>query len=418
MWGARMKRLSRNKNFVVYVCGQAVSILGNNFFPVAVIVAVIQATHSTASGGLVLAAEALPMVLFTLFGGVAGDRFPRHVVMLTADVLRALTQFVMVALLLTGHVQLWAFMCVQFVYGIGSAFFEPAATGVLPQIVQEEEIPLANATLATMANIGQIIGPILAGVAIYAGGTALAVALDALSFLISAATLAFIRLPGGKVSFSSQPIFRLMKEGFAELRSTTWLLLTVFYIGVVVLVFNAPIMSLGPVVSLERFGGPATWSFMLAAFGAGSIVGSMISGRLGSALSLPMVYVGMLATLPLLLLLGGGRSGPLVIMAAAVAGIAGGAFSVTWRSRMQVAVRPEILSRVGAYLWVATVAMMPLGLAVAAPLAAHYGVAVIFTVSAACVAAASITAAVSCAILDRKACTTSASAELDRAQPN
>jgi MFS family permease len=394
--------LTQNRRFLIYAAGQAVSMLGSAFFPVAVLIAVIRATGSTSAGALVLAAEALPMVLFTLFGGVLGDRMARNVVMLVSDLLRAGTQFVMVVLLLHRGTPLWAFMATQFCYGMASAFFTPSAAGVVPQLVEKEEIPKANAILASLRNIGQIIGPAIAGVVVVAVGAAAAVAFDGATFLVSAATLAVLRLPAATSSFVSKPMFAMMRDGWAELVANRWLVVIVLYLASLVLTFNAPVMSLAPVVALHRLGGSMTWAMILSAFGAGSILGNVYVGRRSRPGRLSTACLSMLGTVPLLWMLGRGQWPLAVVGAAMLAGIVISAFSVTVRSRVHVTVRAEYLSRIGAYLWLANTALMPVGLSICSPLATLFGTSALFTISCCWVVAATFFAATSIWILERQ----------------
>ncbi len=95
------------------------SVIGDSFYAVALVLAVLQSTHSVTSGALVLMAGTVPVVMLTLMGGAVGDRLPRNRVMLASDVARSATQFAMVALLLSfKEPPLWALMATQFCYGV------------------------------------------------------------------------------------------------------------------------------------------------------------------------------------------------------------------------------------------------------------------------------------------------------------
>ena len=122
------------RNFRLYFMGQLTSAVGTGMTPVALSFAVLALPHGSASDvGAVLAAETVPLVIFLLLGGVAGDRLGRRRVMLGADVLRASAQTALGAWILFGHPPLWGFLVLSALVGSGTAFFVPALTGSFPR---------------------------------------------------------------------------------------------------------------------------------------------------------------------------------------------------------------------------------------------------------------------------------------------
>ncbi len=119
----------RLRNFRNLFIGEAVSLLGDGLFPVALTFGVLDLHHSGTDVGIVLAAFSLPMVLFTLIGGVWSDRLRREWVMIASDLVRFVTWPLIAALLLSGHAEVWSLAVLGFVYGCGDAFFFPAYSG-------------------------------------------------------------------------------------------------------------------------------------------------------------------------------------------------------------------------------------------------------------------------------------------------
>lgn len=230
--------LLRNRNFCIYFAGRSVSVIGDSFYAVVLILAVLQSTHSVTSGTLVLIAGTIPVVLFTLVGGTVSDRWPRNRVMLSSDLVRSATQFVMAALLLRTAPPLWALMAAQFCYGVGEAFFDPASTGILQAIVAPEDLPRANSLLALLANGALVAGPALAGIIIALAGAPLAVALDAISFQASAISLYFLRVPRAYAALPVDSMLTQLRAGFAELRTYRWLVISACYLAVLAFFFN------------------------------------------------------------------------------------------------------------------------------------------------------------------------------------
>ena len=320
-----------------------------------------------------LIAGSIPAVIFTLIGGALSDRFPRNFVMLSSDLVRSVTQFIMAALLIQSHPPLWALLITQFCYGAGGAFFNPASTGLLPQLVGVEDLPAANSALQFSSNAALVFGPAVAGILIVSTGAPFAVALDAVSFLVSGVSLYFLSVPKGH-ALAGVSMLDQLREGYGEFSKRGWVLVTACYLAVLAFAFNGTIFVLGPAAALQRLGGPSAWSLMLSVFGTGLIVGSVIAPRLlRTRRALGWAYVGNFGVVPLPALLGTSHSESLVLASSALAGLAIAVFSVTFPTLLQQTIPQETLSRVGSYFWLARVAPTPIALAIVGPLSTRFG---------------------------------------------
>jgi MFS family permease len=123
----------RERQFRLLWAGQTFSSLGSALVPIALAFAVLDLTGSATDLGLVLLASRLPQVLLVLAGGVVGDRLPRRRVMLASDLVRCVAQAATAVLLATGTAQLWQLLALQAAHGAAAAFFDPAATGLIPR---------------------------------------------------------------------------------------------------------------------------------------------------------------------------------------------------------------------------------------------------------------------------------------------
>ena len=137
----------RLRQFRLLFAGELVSLLGTAVAPVALAFAVLDLTGSATDLGYVLAAGWLPQIVFILVGGVLGDRLPRTLVMVGANLLSAGAQAAAAVLLLTGHAQIWQLAVLQAVRGTATAIFFPAAQAVVPEVVETELLQPANAVL-------------------------------------------------------------------------------------------------------------------------------------------------------------------------------------------------------------------------------------------------------------------------------
>jgi len=137
----------RSKPFRLLFAGELVSLLGTAVAPVALAFAVLDLTGSATDLGYVLAAGWLPQIVFILVGGVLGDRLPRNLVMVGANLLSAAAQGATAALLLAGVAAPWHLAALAAVRGTATALFFPAAQAVVPEIVEAELLQPANALL-------------------------------------------------------------------------------------------------------------------------------------------------------------------------------------------------------------------------------------------------------------------------------
>src|SRR6202035_4508128 len=181
------------RNFRLFFIGQTASQIGSGMAPVAITFAVLQ--HGTPSDlGFVWASGLVPVVVLLLAGGVVSDRFSRRVVMFTADVLRTVAEIGLGAWILVEHPPLWAFMALSAVVGAGGAFFNPAMTGLVPEVVSPGQLQQANALTGLYQSAASIVGPVLAGTIVAVSSPGWAVLIDGLSYAVSVVTLVMIRI--------------------------------------------------------------------------------------------------------------------------------------------------------------------------------------------------------------------------------
>ena len=212
----------RSKPFRLLFAGELVSLLGTAVAPVALAFAVLDLTGSATDLGYVLAAGWLPQIVFILIGGVLGDRLPRNLVMVGANLLSAAAQGATAALLLAGVAAPWHLAALAAVRGTATALFFPAAQAVVPEIVEAELLQPANALLRLATSFSTVIGAGLGGIAVAAAGPGWAIAFDAATYLASALILVQIRIPRVVVE-RGETIIRELVEGWNEFRSREWL---------------------------------------------------------------------------------------------------------------------------------------------------------------------------------------------------
>ncbi len=389
-WRGRLGALAE-RDFRLFFIGYATSLVGAAMVPVALTFAVLQQGRSAEDVGYVLAAETVPLVILLLAGGVIADRLSRRAVMVGSDVARCASELLLAALLLTGSPALWVFMVLAGVIGAGQAFFNPALTGLLPSVVSPGRLQQANALRGVASSTAQIVGPAAAGLIVAAGGAGWAIAVDGATYAVSALCLARLHLPAQRPppreSFAAQ-----LRTGWTEFRSRTWLWVIVVQFGLFGLLSYAPFMVLGAVIADRTLGGATAWGLILAAQGGGSIVGGLTVLRARPRRPLVVATLGTFTFAGPVALLALGAPAGAIAAAAAVSGVGLAVFGTLWDTALQQRVPAAVLSQVSAYDWLGSVALVPLGYALAGPLSSAIGVTTTMWLAVGCTVAGSAVA--------------------------
>src|SRR5215211_364359 len=340
---------------------RAFSQLGDGLLPVAHSFAILQVDSSPSSIGFVLAARSVPMILFLLVGGVWADRLDRRRLMLATDLLRAGTQAVLAFLLLTGRAELWHLLALAFLYGVGAAFFYPASTGLLPQLVSSGRLQEANALLTLTESGFQVLGPVLAGVIVAVANPGWAIAVDRLTLPAAAAR--------AQLGFLTE-----LREGWREFRSRTWLWVDGLYSALANALTLAPLFALGPVVAQRELGGASAWATIVTFAGVGALAGGALAIRVKPErpLRAGVAALSLLAGPPALLAIPADTVA--IGVAAFFAALGLSFFNTVFITTMQEYVPPDSLSRVSSIDWLLSIGFQPIGYALAGPLAENVGV--------------------------------------------
>jgi MFS family permease len=361
------------REFRLLFTGQLVSLLGTAVAPIALAFAVLDLTGSKTDLGIVLAANWVPQLFLVLFGGVFADRLPRHLVMVGSNAISAAAQGAIAALLLTGTARLWHLIALQVVRGAAFSFFFPASQGLVPETVQPTMLQQANVLLGMSRNATNVLGAALGGVLVAAASPGWALAFDAATYLASAVVLAAMRLPVRVRTVEAPNVFRELAEGWTEFVSRRWLWAVVAAAGVGNIAWMGASSVYGPLVAKESLGGAAAWGAIVAAEGAGLLIGGLLLLRWRPERPL---FVGTAAlttgAIPLLCL-ASLRSTAVIAAAFLVAGVALELFNTSWATALQEHVPIEKLSRVSSYDALGSFVFIPLGLSIAGPVADAIG---------------------------------------------
>jgi len=281
--------------------GQTASMLGDGVQGVALAWLTLALTGSPLTLGSVLLAGAVPRAAVVLVGGAVSDRLSPRALLLASNVARALVAAALAGLAASGSVQLWQLYAGSFAFGLGDAFFLPAAGAIVPQLVaSDRELPAANALLGVSEQGAMLVGPALGGVVVAAIGPGGAFGMNALSFLLAAVGLLPAAVRQTARTEAAGGVWTDMRDVLVYAWSRVDLRALLLLISVESLTYNG-VFGVGlPALARSLAQGPVALGLLYSSWGCGQLVGALSAGRTG----LPR------------------RWGPLVIAMTACAGVA------------------------------------------------------------------------------------------------
>ncbi|HUF16881.1 MAG TPA: MFS transporter [Thermoanaerobaculia bacterium] len=223
----------------------------------------------------------LPMILFSLLGGVAADRVDRRKLLLLSQLLQLTFAFTMAGLIFSGRIEVWHIFVLSFLTGTAQSFGGPAFQSLMPTLVKRSDVPNAIAMNSIQFNLARVIGPVLAGGALAAFGAAACFGLNGLSFVAVIIVLFMIRSPFSPEKKESASVLADIREGLRFMRERRALMhLSLF--AFISTFFGVPLVTLLPVVAKSVLEVGATgYSWILGAYGAGSVAGAFFVAAAG-----------------------------------------------------------------------------------------------------------------------------------------
>jgi MFS family permease len=353
----------QEREFRLFFTGQYVSLIGDAITPFALAWAVLDLTGSATDFGLVIAAKTAPLVIFLLVGGVFADRLPRRAVMLSADAIRMCIQGATAALLLTHNAHLWELIVLQALAGTATAFFNPASTGLTPMTVSAAHLQEANA-LRGMSQASTIFfAPALAGLLIVTIGPGYALAIDAVSFGVSAFYLARLHLPA-HINLPPQSFLHDLLDGWREFVARTWVWLIVVGASLGNMM-SAVWLVLAVTYVKQGHGGAGAWTAILVVGGVGALIGGATALRIKPKRPLLVACLVIVPNASPMILLALHLPWETFVAASFLTGFGNMLFNTLWETALQQHVPAASLSRVSAYDWFGSLLCQPIGLALA-----------------------------------------------------
>jgi len=369
-----------SQGFRLLWIGELISLIGDQFYLIALPWLVLKLTGDPLAMSVVLALAGIPRAIFMLIGGAITDRFTPRLIMLASNLLRLVLVALLAGLVLTAKIEIWMLYGFALFFGLIDAFFFPAHNAIVPDLVENEQLPAANAILQGTAQLSLFAGPVLAGSLITildqsgateaawsARGIGVAFALDALTFLVSAVTLWWIRSRKSEGKTKNEgnngSLFSAIREGLVIVWNDISLRTFFILIAISNFLVNGPLIVGIPVLADTRLPeGAAAFGILMSAYGGGSLLGIILSGALPRpparkmGVVLGVVWSGIGLAVAALGLVSTTFAGSVVTLFAGAANGYVATLFITW---LQGRTQPHMLGRVMSLLMFSSVGLLP-----------------------------------------------------------
>lgn len=374
-----------SREYRLLMAAVSLSIFAEGMWTVVMALQVIAIDNDPASLSLVATCMGGGLVAFVLVGGLAADRVDQRAIIIGVEAVNLAVVFTVATLGVVGALRIWQLAVAAGVLGVSAAFFFPAHSALLPRILPPEQLLAANGVEGVVRPVFQrSVGPAVAGMVVGAtvpsvGAVAVAV-LFGLGLLLLAATRPATSRPAAQ---AHPAMLHDLRDGFRFMLGTPWLLWTLLFASVFVLLVLGPLEVLLPFIAEQRFAdGARAYGFILAFFGVGSALGALAvsSARMPRRYLTVMMTAWGLGSVPLAVI-GTTSSFPVMAAATFVVGVTDGAGMVIWGTLLQRRVPTEMLGRVSSLDFFVSLAFMPLSFAIVGPLSKVVPMQTIFAVA-------------------------------------
>lgn len=368
----------RQRNFRLFWFGQMVSLMGTMMQGVGQAWLVLELTHSPLQLGLVGALQLLPVLLFSLLGGVFADRWPRRRVLLLTQTAAMILAFLLWALVASGAIQIWHLYILALLSGLTSSLDKPTRQAFVGEMVGHEDLPNAVALESSLITLARIVGPALGGVIIAISSVTVLFLLNGLSFIAVIVGLALIKsrdlyAQGYASKGAPQKTWQSLHEGVSYVWKTPEVLLVTVVVGLVLL-FGSNFNVVLPLFATDILNGGATsFGFLSAAIGVGSLISALWLAWSNHKPTIRGLLIGMLVFAVLEAAFGGTRIYLFSLVLIASVGFAENAFAAQAITMLQTIAPDHLRGRVMSVYILFFDGSVPIGYLLVGWLASLYG---------------------------------------------
>ena len=341
----------KNRNFLIYLTGSAISLHGLWIFRVALAWYAWQLTQSEAWIGIIAFTQFAPAMIFGPFFGVVADQFERRKVSMAINTGSSLNMIALTVLTVTGHLDILSLTLVSLVQGILDGSHTPVRMALVPSIVEREQLSSAIATNSIAFNLSRVIGPAISGLVIVSFGVATAFAINAVSYVA-------IVVAVGIISIRKRPergtkrgnVWAQIMEGVRYVRGH-FIISTLILAITINTVFGRGVLEMMPAVAdefLQR--GSAGFAIMTSAVGAGAVLIGLVLAGGTRWLDLRAVKLSLVISSVLILIFGASNSFYLSVSTVCLLGVMLSLCGIGSQILIQTHVDDEVRGRVSS-LW-------------------------------------------------------------------
>lgn len=355
-----------NRSFAFLWTGQSISVFGLAIYTTCLPFLVFHVGGEAIELSLAHSYFIIPQIVFLLFGGVLVDRWPRKKVIIICDFIRGMAVLGVTILLWFNQLSIVHIYMLTGLMGLLSTLYRPAVRGIVPQLVEKEQLLSANSLRSISQQISRLIGPVVGGALVAAVGLYIAYGINTVTFLLSVLFVSFITITTPHTELSQnetdRSFWKDFKEGWDAIRERGWLgasILLGSLTNIGIASFDVIVL---PVFAEEKYAGVKTYGWFLAAMAVGSLLCATIIGRIERLSHRGILYYTFMTTSGvgvLLLTLNIHIMFTLVILM--VIGFSLTAFVIIWESAVQELVEESVLGRVTSFQMFGGLALLPIG---------------------------------------------------------
>jgi len=349
------------------------TIVATSAFPIALAVTILDAGGSATALGLIMGARVLSGVLLAPVGGVWADRLSRRSVLFVSDAIRAVVGSIVI-FFDPATISLWVLLAVVVIMGACDAFGRPAVAAIIPSILPDHLLPSGNVIRGISMKGGEIAGPGIAGAIIVTFGTHATYLTTCVFFLIGALLILRVHENPREMNTSPKSSFVTeVREGLRVVWYYKWITAMIIMATFQLMMVVGVEMVLLPVITKRDFGTAAVYATAAALFSLGGVISAIISikSKTKRPGTVSVVVWGLFIFAPLVLAFPSSRE--LIFLAYFIAGFSVGPWEAFWNTQVQREVPAEYQARVFSIDFMGTVGLLPLGMALAGPMANLFG---------------------------------------------
>lgn len=369
-----VRALLARPHFRRFLAARLISNLGNGMGAIALAFGILHMRGGSATElGIVVASTSLTYLFLSPFGGVIADRYGRIRMAAITDIWGGSVLLVQAIWFTTGHVPFWFLLFAQINFGASWAIFWPSMAGIMPALVEEEQLMTSNALNQMTSNLMLILGSSIGGWIIATHGSSSALIFDATTFIFSGFMVLTLRRLTIAPDATENTVLDDLLHGWKVFISFRWIVIVVFGFSSVFMCWSAIDSVLGPLLALKKFHGASSWATIVAVEFIGYLAGSLVAMKVRPKYPMRFLLLGTYAICGYLVALAFSNTVWVIAIFAFFFGVNFDLWGAIWSTALQREVSKESLSRVSAFDGMGTLLTRPLGVALAAPLASVIG---------------------------------------------